>query len=164
MTEQELRVLLAAAQKANLDPTRLKPQNPYRMEGAVAKSMQIAVESVDPIQAARWKSDAGHTHSLAAAAARIGMLEHTPQTKQELRETDPDFVAGELEAKAAWEAKMLANFDEARDHLATHREKQQAAFKRQSNSNATGQHNQSFLRSIGGVEGLKKPARRLLGN
>ena len=99
MTDNELKVLLAAAQKAKLDPATLKPQNPFRMEGPTAKTMQIAVAEIDPVQAARWRNDAGHTYSLAAAAARSGITEHTAVTKQELRDTDPDFVTGEMEAK-----------------------------------------------------------------
>lgn len=150
MTDNELKVLLAAAQKAKLDPANLKPQNPFRMEGPTAKTMQIAVADIDPVQAARWRNEAGQTYSLAAAAARSGITEHTAVTKQELLETDPDFVTGQMEAKAAWEAKMLGQMDDAAAALSTQREKQTAQFKRQAGSNtSSGQHNKDFLRRLG---------------
>ena len=164
MTENELKVLLAAAQTAKLDPANLKPQNPFRMEGKIAQSMQIAVEQVDPAQAARWRTEAGATHSLAAAAARIGMIEHTPATKQELRETDPDFITGELEAKAAWEAKMLDRMTEEAAALANQREKTDAQFKRQAGNNTAGaSYTANFNRRWGTpAQQANTPARRIL--
>ena len=52
MEEKELKVLLAGAQRAGIAPNTLKAVNPFTMTDIVAKSMQVTVSKIDPVQAA----------------------------------------------------------------------------------------------------------------
>ena len=74
----------------------------------------------------------------------------TQAVHQELMQIDPDFVAGQEKANADWEAKMLHDLEKGAERLAENRNKQQAAFQRQSGNNTSGgQHNRDFLRRLG---------------
>ena len=48
MTEKEIKVLLDAAKKAGLNPSKLQPRNPWTLQGPVAESLQLSLTSVDP--------------------------------------------------------------------------------------------------------------------
>ena len=49
MSEKEIKVLLEAAQVARMDPSNLKPINPFSQNGTTAQTLQMAVQQVDPI-------------------------------------------------------------------------------------------------------------------
>jgi len=44
VSEKEIKVLLEAAQVARMDPSNLKPLNPFSQNGATAQMLQMAVQ------------------------------------------------------------------------------------------------------------------------
>ena len=165
MSEKEIKVLLEAAQVARMDPSNLKPLNPFSQNGTTAQTLQMAVQQVDPILAARWRNEAGESISLASAAAKAGLRPMTQSTHNELSSLDADYLAGQQEAAARREAQLLAGMEEATAELAAKREKQTQEFARQAGKNtAGGQFNREFVQRWGGAEQLSRtPARKLLG-
>lgn len=168
MNEAELKCLLDAASLAQIDPTGLKPINPYTQTGERAQAMQMAVVEVNPAQAARWRLEAGESVSLASAAAKAGLSPMTADAEKELSELDADFITGQQEAKARREAELLDQMEKRAEELAATREKQQASFARSAGQggSASGQHNRDFLQRLG-VQNASQlnniPARRVLG-
>ena len=167
MTESELKVLLDAASLAKIDPSRLKPVNPWSQQGPTAQSLQVAVQEISATQAARWRNEAGESVSLAAAAAQAGLSPITPAVHNELNELSADYISGQLEAKARLEAETLDRMAAAANELAEKREKQQQAFSRSAgNNNSGGGYNRDFLRRVGVQNAAQLnqiPARRMLG-
>jgi len=111
MEKQHLDLLIRAAKAAGLNPAELKAANPFDMKGGVAETMQMAVSAIDPVQAARWRSEAGGSASLEAAAAQAGVIEMNRSAHQSLLENDPDYVAGVQEAQARREAELLKRWE-----------------------------------------------------
>ena len=111
MTNDELQVLLEAAQALNLRPAELKAVNPFTQQGKVAESLQIAAQSVNPLQAAKWAKEAGQEASLEAAAALAGVIEMTADAHKSLMESDPDYLVGVQEAQARREAELLQRWE-----------------------------------------------------
>ena len=164
MDDKQLQLLLTAAQQLKIDPNTLQVKNPFLLQGDTAVSMQTAISEIDPAQAARWRIEAGQSLSLGAAAAKAGLTPMTKETFDNLSQMDPDFLVGVEESRARREAEMLKSLEEGASQMAAKREAQQDAFRRQSGSASTGQHNAAFLRRIGGPQNLKQSARRLIGN
>jgi hypothetical protein len=111
MTENELKVLLEAAQSLKLNPAELKARNPFTMEGKVAESLQLAVQALDPMQAAQWAQEAGRGASLEAAAALAGVIPMSQAAHQNLMETSPEYVEQHKAAQEKAEAELLAKWD-----------------------------------------------------
>ena len=166
MNEGELKVLLDAAQLARIPADGLKPVNPFSQNGNRASAMQMAVEEINPAQAARWRVEAGNSVSLAAAAAKAGLTEMNHTIHNELQQLDADYITGQQEASARREAELLASLEKGADDLAAAREKTQQSFARSAGKNdISGQANQQFLRQLGVKPSQLNniPARRLLG-
>ena len=117
MKEHEIKVLLEAAQALKKDPSTLKAENPFLMKGAVAEALQMAVESINPQQAAEWRRSAGVGGTLESVAAQAGVIPMTASAHQELMESDPDYATGVREARARREADLLAEMDRKADEL-----------------------------------------------
>ncbi len=100
MTENELKVLLDAVSLAKIDPAGLKPVNPFTQQGPTAKSLQVAVQEINATQAARWRNEAGESISLAAAAAKAGLVEMSRTVHEELSWLDADYITGQQESAA----------------------------------------------------------------
>ena len=158
-------MLLDAASLARIPADTLKPVNPFSQTGPRAEAMQMAVADVNPAQAARWRMEAGETISLASAAAKAGLAELSPGAQKELAELDPDFITGQAEAKAAWEAKMLDQMSEQAEQLGEAREKQQQQFSRQAGNNTSGaDHTRQWVQRWGNLtQQQNTPARRVVG-
>ena len=166
MDEEQLKVLLDAAQLAKIPAADLKPVNPFTQNGARAKTMQMAVQTISPQMAAKFRVEAGDVVSLAAAAAKAGITEMNQAVHQELNQLDADYIIGQQEASARREAALLDQMEKGASDLASAREKQQKSFARSAGSgDYTGQANQQFLRQLGvkPSELNNIPARRLLG-
>lgn len=166
MTEKELKLLMDCARLAKQDPSALKEANPFEMKGNVAISMQAAAEMLDPVQAARWRAEAGATPSLQAAAVKAGLMEMSEQVHKELMSIDADYAAGVEESKARREAEILDSMEKGAAELAAKREAQSQAHQRASGNSNTGQHSRDFLRRMGVSNAAQLssiPARRMLG-
>ena len=122
MTEKELKLLMDCARLAKQDPSALKEANPFEMKGNVAQSMQSAAEVLDPVQAARWRAEAGATPSLQAAAVKAGLMEMSQQVHKELMAIDGDYRAGVEESNARRETELLAQMESDAAKLAEARE------------------------------------------
>ena len=149
-----------------MDASKLKPVNPWTQKGPTAETLQMAVQEHFPQMAAQFRTEAGESLSLAAAAAKAGISESTPAIQKELMELDHDFVVGAQEAAARREVDILDQMAKASEELAAKRETQQQAFARSSGNNSTGDHNRDFLRRMGVTNAaqLKNiPARRVVG-
>lgn len=166
MTENEINLLLRAAQYAKLNPSELKAVNPFTQQGNTAKTMQLAVDALDPVQAAKWRVESGQSASLEATAARAGLLEMNQRTHAELMELDGDYRTGVEESKSRREAELLAAMDAEASRLAEAREKKQAQFRHSAGNSNTGEHTRDFYRRLGiqNAAQLKNmPTRRLTG-
>lgn len=150
MTENELKVLLDAASLAKIDPAGLKPLNPFTQQGPTAQSLQVAVQEINATQAARWRNEAGESVSLAAAAAKAGLVEMSRTVHEELSQLDADYITGQEESAARREADLLASLEKGAADLAAAREKQQQHFSQQAGRNTSGgQFNKEFLNRLG---------------
>ena len=167
MNDEQLKCLLQAASAAKLDASSLKPVNPWTQKGPTAEVLQMSVQANFPQMAAQWRVEAGETVSLAAAAAKAGISEMTPDVQKELLALDKDFIAGQEEAAARREADLLASLEKGADQLRETREKQQASFARSAGSNtAGGQHAKDWMRRMGAQNAAqlnRMPARRAVG-
>ena len=165
MDESQLKVLLDAAKLARIPASELKPINPFSQQGERAKAMQIAVQEINACQAARWRVEAGDSVSLAAAAAKAGLTEMNRTVHEELNQLDADYITGQQESAARREADLLASLEQGASELAAAREKQQAQFKRESDSKkAGGEYNRQFIQRFGNAQQQQHtPARRLMG-
>lgn len=123
MTEKEIKILLEAAKAAHINPGKLATKNPWTCSGNVAVAIQSAVSMIDPAQAAQWQREAGRVDSLEAAAVRAGITPPTLDSHHEMLENDPDYVTGQMEAKSAWEAKMLSDMDKAAEEMKHQRQR-----------------------------------------
>jgi len=117
MEKHEIKVLLQAAQALKKDPSTLKAENPYLMKGGVAEAIRMAVESINPQQAAEWRKSAGVGGTLESVAVQAGVIPMTASAHQELMESDPDYATGVREAQARREAELLVEMDAAADKL-----------------------------------------------
>lgn len=122
MSEEEIKLLLQAAQICKLNPADLKPVNPWTMSGNTAMALQLAVSEISPAQAARWRVKSGETASLQAAAAKAGLVEMNQSIHNELSALDPDFATGVAEAAARREADLLDRMGKEADALRDIRE------------------------------------------
>ena len=124
MKNDQLQLLLEAAQKLQLDPSQIKVQNPWTMNGSVAESIQTAISELDPKQAAAWRIEAGETLSLAGAAAQAGLAPLTKESHEELMELSADYQADYKQRRRAEEEQMMRNMhhgiEELREARARH--------------------------------------------
>ena len=114
LTERaDIELLMKAAAFAKIPPENLKPDHPWAFTGKTAELLQMAVESIDPVKAAEWRSAAGGSISLATQAAELGLQEHTKATKEDLMKHDPRAVIQERAAAEQWEKDQLAAMEKA---------------------------------------------------
>ena len=114
LTERaDIELLMRAAAFAKIPPESLKPDHPWAFTGKTAELLQMAVESIDPVKAAEWRSAAGGSISLATQAAELGLQEHTKATKEDLMKHDPRAVIQERAAAEQWEKDQLAAMEKA---------------------------------------------------
>lgn len=150
MNEEQLKCLLDSAALAKIKPSTLKPVNPFTQTGEKAQAMQMAVQTLFPQMAAQWRTEAGESISLEAAAAKAGLREITNNIHQELSNLDADYIAGAEEAAARREADLLASLEKGAAELAETREKQQRQFSQQAGkNNSSGQYTRDFMRRLG---------------
>ena len=102
---------MKAAAFAKIPPDQLKPEQPWSFSGKTAELLQMAVESIDPVKAAEWRSAAGGSISLATQAAELGLQEHTKATKEDLMKHDPRAVIQERAAQEQWVQDQLKDMD-----------------------------------------------------
>ena len=81
------------------------------MQGSVAQSIQMALESLDPAAAADLRVAAGGAMSLATAAAEAGITEHTAATKADLAMHSSTYQKQRKAEADDFERRMLAEFD-----------------------------------------------------
>ena len=87
------------------------------MKGPVAESIQIALESLDPITAADLRVEAGGSVSLATAAAEAGIIEHNAATKTDLAMHSSVYQKQRKAEAEDFERRMLSEMDEAATKL-----------------------------------------------
>jgi len=118
VTDEELQLLLQAACVAKLDPSQLKPINPFTQQGGVARTMQSAVEQVNPSIAARWRVEAGETLSLQAAAAKQGIAQLTNAAHSELMTLDSSYREQHQQNMSKRESELLESMEKGAERLA----------------------------------------------
>ena len=109
----DIELLMKAAAFAKIPAGSLKAEHPWAFTGKTAELLQMAVESIDPVKAAEWRSAAGGSISLATQAAELGLQEHTKATKEDLMKHDPRAVIQERAAQEQWEKDQLAAMEKA---------------------------------------------------
>ncbi len=108
LTSDQIALLWSAAQSPLISPEQrlqLVPENPYLKSGRVAEALQTEVAKLNPEQARAWAEEAGATVSLAAAAAKQGLAELTPELQRELARLQP---VTEEEARKSEIERILA--------------------------------------------------------
>jgi hypothetical protein len=81
MTPKEIKILHEACMAAGVNPSQISAENPFKKTGKTAEVIQMSVAGLDPVQAARWRKEAGHTISLETAAMLAG---HAPPSQEAL--------------------------------------------------------------------------------
>ena len=114
-----IELLMKAAAAVKIPAEQLKPEQPWKYSGKTAELLQMAVESISPEKAAKWRSDAGGCISLATQAAELGLTPHTKETREDLLKHDPNAVLQQRAAQEEWEKKQLEAMDKAADELQT---------------------------------------------
>ena len=104
---------MKAAAFAKIPADQLKPEQPWSFSGRTAELLQMAVESIDPVKAAEWRSAAGGSISLATQAAELGLQPHSKATKEDLMKHDPRAVIQQRAAQEQWEKDQLAAMEKA---------------------------------------------------
>lgn len=84
LEKADLALILRAAQRAGIDPGRLRDENPWRCNGPVAVGLQAEIATLDPTAAKRMEAAAGAGLSIACRAAMEGLTPLTPQLAAEL--------------------------------------------------------------------------------
>ena len=165
MSEKELQLLVNAAQLARLNPSELKPINPFSQQGGKATSMQVAVAELDPAQAARWRVEAGESISLESAAAKAGLAPMTQAAHNELSAIDADYIADQQKEQARRSSDAMAALEQGAAALAARREAQQQAFARSAGNNTSGgAFTREWTQRWGNRQQQQNtPARRVLG-
>lgn len=125
----------------------------------------MSVQQNFPQMAAQWRVEAGESVSLAAAAAKAGISQMTPDVQKELLALDKDFIAGQEEAAARREADLLAQMEQGAADLAAKREKQSQAHQRMAGTGtAGGDYTRQWVQRWGDRnQQARTPARRVLG-
>ena len=129
MTDKEIKLLLDAAKMARIDPGKLSVRNPFELSGNTAIAIQSAVSLLDPAQAAQWNKDAGFKESLETVAVKAGLSQPTATSHDEQMAADRDYVVGAQDAQAAFEAKMLASFDEEAGKMRSRRQRSERSYR-----------------------------------
>ena len=114
LTEKEdIEVLMKAAAFAKIPAEQLKALNPYTQDSPRGKVMQAAVETIDPVTAAKWRTASGSQMTLETVAAEMGLIEHTTATKTDLLKHDPNALIQQRAAQEQWEKDQLAAMEKA---------------------------------------------------
>ena len=124
MNNEQLQLLLDAAQKLQLDPSQLKVANPWTLNGSTAESIQNAVSDLNPQQAAIWRKEAGESLSLAGAAFEAGLAPLTASAHDELMELSPNYQAEYKQRRRAEEEQMMRNLHHGAEKLKEKRERE----------------------------------------
>ena len=111
--KQDIEVLMRAAAFAKIPAEQLKALNPYTQDSPRGKVMQAAVEEIDPVTAAKWRTASGSQMTLETVAAEMGLIEHTTATKTDLLKHDPNAVLQQRAAQEDWEKKQLEAMEKA---------------------------------------------------
>lgn len=102
---------------AGIDSKKISPSNPFEKSGATAAMLQEAIAQIDPVQAARWRVDAGGQLSVStlaelqsgqdlSVAAQRDLFEHDPKFVEEIQRQQVDQEAAQLKALEDQAAKM----------------------------------------------------------
>lgn len=89
LEKADLALILRAAQRAGIDPGRLRDENPWLCNGPTALALQAAITALDPLAAERLQSAAGVRMSVGCKAAIEGLTPWTPELEAELRRVAP---------------------------------------------------------------------------
>ena len=117
LSKEETALLMRAAAAAGIPTEKLQPSQPYLFEGKTAELLQTSLESLDPVKAAQWRSEAGGSISLQTHAAELGVIEHNVKTREDLLRHSPVAVLQKQkedeENYKALEQKLWAGAQEA---------------------------------------------------
>ena len=105
MTPTEIKVLDQACRSAGIDPTKIKPENPFAKSGATASLLQAAVAAIDPAQAAKWRVAAGGGLSVATLAECESGQPLSNAAKGDLWNHDAEFVVAAQKERVANRSK-----------------------------------------------------------
>jgi hypothetical protein len=116
LTKAQLPVVLAAAKRAGLRAQDLQPVNPWGLDTPTSRTLQMAVQALDPAMAQDLMEQAEVPLSLAAAAFEAGVSELDDTVMRELREKRPATAARlRAEELKAAEAKFLEGQQQRRE-------------------------------------------------
>lgn len=117
LSKEETALLMRASAAAGIPTEKLQPSQPYLFEGKTAELLQTNLESLDPVKAAQWRSEAGGSISLQTHAAELGVIEHNAKTREDLLRHSPVAVLQKQkedeENYKALEQKLWAGAQEA---------------------------------------------------
>lgn len=120
LEKSDLALILRAAQRAGIDPGKLRDENPWSCSGPVAMGLQAAVADLDPAASERLQAAAGVGLSLGARAALEGLAPWTAALEAELQTKAPatyERLAAEHE-EAVLQASVISTATEDAERLA----------------------------------------------
>ena len=89
--------------------------NPFTQKGGTDQTLQMAVSTLAPQVAARWRNEARETVCLAVAAAKAGLVEMKKSVHEKLCQPGADYISSAQEATARREAELLAGQEKGAD-------------------------------------------------
>ena len=122
MTPQEIQILHRACQAAGVDATKIRGINPFTKSGFTASLLQGAIAEIDPVQAAKWRVDAGQGMNLATMHEIQSGGELSQSAMQDRWNHDPDFVSANLNSREQAEQDLLAKLESETDRLRRQRD------------------------------------------
>ncbi len=112
MAKKEIEVLAQACRAAGVDTTKIKPENLFEKSGSTATFIQSAVESIDPVMAAKWRVAAGGGLSLATLSELQSGEALSEAAQKDLFQHDPEYVKEVVAQRQNAEEQLLKQMEE----------------------------------------------------
>ena len=122
MTPKEIQILHQACQAAGVDATKIRGINPFTKSGFTASLLQGAIAEIDPVQAARWRVDAGQGMNLATMHEIQAGGNLSDDALQDRWNHDPEFVVATIHAREQKEQALIEQMDSEVDRLRRQRD------------------------------------------
>ena len=126
MTEKEIEVLAQACKAADIDATKIKPENPFSKNGSTATMLQAAVAEFHPEQAAKWHCEAGGGLSVQTLSEIQAGGDLSDAAMNDLWLHDHQFVAERQREQSSAVEKQLAWLEAEADKKRRAREGEKA--------------------------------------
>jgi len=117
MTPEEIKILNDCCRIAGVDASKIRAENPMSKKGSTASLLQAAAAEFHPVQAAKWRVEAGGSLSVATLTEVHAGGELSDAAKSDMWLHDPDFVVNRQREQSSAVEKQLAWLDAQADKM-----------------------------------------------